>query len=147
MIARRILGFPPFIALVLALTVMPAEPPEVVAHGLRMLADALLPIVVLALGMQLRLRLPRQHLLPLALGLFAKLVLMPMLAWSLCRIFGLSAEPTRVAVYLAAMPPMMTSAALLSAAGLAPQLAAALVGYGMVLSMLTLPIWHLVLGY
>ncbi len=145
-IARRVLGFPPFIALVFALTVMPADPPTAIAQGLRVLADALLPIVVLALGMQLRLRLPRHYLLPLALGLFAKLLLMPLLAWGLCRVFGLSAEMSLVAVYLTAMPPMMTSAALLSSAGLAPQLAAALVGYGTILSMLTLPVWHWILN-
>lgn len=145
-IARRVLGFPPFLALVFALAVMPAEPPSVVAHGLRLLADALLPIVVLALGMQLRLRLPRHHVLPLALGLLGKLLLMPLFAWVLCRAMGLPVEMSLVAVYLTAMPPMMTSAALLSSAGLAPQLAAALVGYGTVFSMLTLPVWHAIMA-
>ncbi|SFN00984.1 AEC family transporter [Dokdonella immobilis] len=146
-IARRVLVFPPFIALVVALTVMPADPPEVLGHGLRLLADALLPIVVLALGMQLRLRLPRHHVLPLAFGLSAKLLLMPALAWALCRLFGLSPELTLVAVYLTAMPPMMTSGALLASAGLAPELAAALIGYGTLFSMATLPAWHAILGH
>ena len=36
----------------------------------------------------------------------------------------------------------ITAGALLSMAGLAPELAAALVGYGIVLSMATLPLWH-----
>jgi predicted permease len=44
------------------------------------------------------------------------------------------------------MPPMITAAALLSLAGLAPELAAALVGFGIVLSMATLPAWHAVLA-
>lgn len=145
-IARRVLVFPPFIALVVALTVMPTDPPQVIAHGLRLLADALLPIVVLALGMQLRLRLPAHHLLPLAFGLVARLLLMPALAWGLCHVFGLSAELTEVAVYLTAMPPMMTSGALLSSAGLAPQLAAALIGYGTLCSMVTLPAWYWILN-
>ena len=78
-VARRIVSFPPFIALVVALAVFPAEPPAAVTEALRMLTSALLPLVVLALGMQLRLRLPREHLLPLAIGLLAKLVLMPLL--------------------------------------------------------------------
>jgi predicted permease len=141
-ILRRILGFPPFIALVVALTVMPGDPGATIDRGLHLLADELLPIVVLALGMQLRLRLPRQHLLPLALGLIAKLVLMPLLALGLCHLFELPSEITLVAVYLTAMPPMITSGALLSMAGLAPELSAALIGYGIVLSMMTLPLWH-----
>ncbi|MEZ5461132.1 AEC family transporter [Dokdonella sp.] len=145
-ILRRVIGFPPFIALVLALTIMPAQPGQAVSQGLQLLADALLPIVVLALGMQLRLRLPGQHRLPLVLGLVAKLLLMPLIAFGLCRWFELPAEISVVAVYLTAMPPMMTSGALLSSAGLAPELASALVGYGIVASMLTLPLWHWILG-
>ncbi|HET9033373.1 MAG TPA: AEC family transporter [Dokdonella sp.] len=144
-IVRRVAGFPPFIALVLALTVMPAAPAPAVDQGLNLIAGALLPLVVLALGMQLRLRLPRRHLLPLVIGLFAKLVLMPLLAWAACQAFGLSGDIELVAVYLSAMPPMMTSGALLSMAGLAPELSAALIGYGIVVSMITLPLWHFVM--
>lgn len=145
-ILRRIAGFPPFIALIIALTLMPANPAPAITHGLQWLADALLPIVVLALGMQLRLRLPGHHRLPLVLGLVAKLVLMPLLAFGLCRWFSLPAEISLVAVYLTAMPPMMTSGALLSSAGLAPELASAFVGYGLVASMITLPLWHWILA-
>ncbi|MEO7934731.1 MAG: AEC family transporter [Dokdonella sp.] len=141
----RIAGFPPIIALAIALTVMPQEPGALVEHGLNLLAGALLPMVVLALGMQLRLRLPRHHLPPLIFGLIAKLILMPLLAWGACRAFGLSVELTLVAVYLTAMPPMITSGALLSIAGLAPELSVALIGYGTVLSMITLPLWHAVM--
>ncbi len=144
--AKRIAGFPPFIALIIALTIMPAEPWPAIEQGLNLVSSALLPTVVLALGMQLRLRLPRHHLLPLTVGLLAKLVLMPLIAVWLCRVFGMSPELTLVAVYLTAMPPMMTSGALLSMAGLAPELSAALIGYGIVLSMITLPLWHLVMS-
>ena len=145
-ILRRIISFPPFIALMFALTIMPAEPVSAVAHGLQLLADALLPIVVLALGMQIRLHLPRHHRLPLVLGLVAKLLLMPLIAFGLCRWFNLPQEISLVAIYLTAMPPMITSGALLSSAGLAPELAAALVGYGVVASMITLPMWHWILS-
>ena len=140
-ILRRVLLFPPFIALVLALSVVPSTLAPMFDQGLHLLADALLPIVVLALGMQLRLRLPRHHVLPLCFGLLAKLILMPLVALGLAHLFGLSEEMLLVAVYLTAMPPMVTSGALLSMAGLAPELAAALIGYGIVISMLTLPLW------
>jgi len=145
-ILRRIATFPPFLALLAALTVVPAELPVAVERSLHLFADALLPIVVLALGMQLRLRVPRRHVLPLAMGLLAKLVLMPLLALALATLFGLTGEVRAVAVYLTAMPPMVTSGALLALAGIAPELAVALVGYGIVASMLTLPMWYLVLG-
>ena len=145
-IIRRVLSFPPFIALVLALTVVPADLAPVFDQGLHLLADALLPIVVLALGMQLKLRLARPHVFPLVFGLLAKLILMPMIALGLAQAFGLSREMLLVAVYLTAMPPMVTSGALLALAGLAPDLAAALIGYGIIISMLTLPLWHWMLS-
>jgi predicted permease len=44
------------------------------------------------------------------------------------------------------MPTMITAMALAAAANLAPRLAAALVGYGIVLSTLTIPAWAWVLA-
>lgn len=145
-IGLRLLKFPPFIALLVALTVMPAKPPEAVVRGLTLLSDALLPMVVMAAGMQLKLRPPRQHRLPLLLGLIGKLVLMPALAFVLVRLLDLPHEVGLTAIYLAAMPPMMSSGALLAAADLEPELSAALIGYGLLASMLTLPMWALLLG-
>ncbi|MCK9537590.1 AEC family transporter [Dokdonella sp.] len=145
-VARRIVTFPPFLVLALALTVMPSEYPEPMARPLRLLADSLLPLVALASGMQLGLALPRQHIGPFVFGLAAKLVLMPALALALAALYGLSGDMRAAAIYETAMPPMITAGALLSLAGIEAELAAALVGYGIVASMITLPLWHWVLG-
>ena len=145
-IARRILAFPPFIALLVALLLMPTSYPEAVAQPLQLLADSLLPLVALASGMQLRLHVPRHHLGAFAYGLGAKLLLMPLLALLLCEPLGLAGEMRAAAIYETAMPSMITAGALLSLAGLAPELAAALVGFGIVLSMATLPLWHWLLA-
>jgi hypothetical protein len=141
-IALRVLRFPPFLALVLALAVMPAVYPSGVETVLKRLADALLPLVTLAIGMQLRLRLPREQVGPLAIGLTAKLLALPLLAWCLAQVLGIAPEIRAVLVLQSAMPTMITAMALAASAGLAPELAAALVGYGTVLSMLTLPLWR-----
>lgn len=145
-ILRRIVGFVPFIALVIALTLMPDEYPDAIAKSLKLLADSLLPLVALASGMQLRLRLPGHHRLPLVYGLGAKLVLLPLLALGLSALFGLGGELRAAAVYESAMPPMITAGALLSLAGLEAELAAAMVGFGLVASMATLPLWHWLLA-
>ena len=145
-IARRIVTFPPFLALVVALTLMPASYPDAVGQPLKLLADSLLPLVALASGMQLRLKLPQRYLAPFALGLVAKLLLMPLLALGLAALYGLTGEMRAAAIYESAMPSMITAGALLSMAGLAPELAAALVGYGIVLAMATLPLWHWLLA-
>lgn len=138
----RIVTFPPFVALLLGITVVPAHLPVAVTRPLELLAGSLLPIVALAVGMQLRLALPRHLLAPLAFGIVAKLVLVPLLAMGLCVVFRIRGEMRSAAILQSAMPTMMTTGALLSMAGLAPELAAAIVGYTTVLSMVTLPIWQ-----
>lgn len=143
----RVMRFPPFLALVFALTLMPAQPPEEIVKVLQQLANAMLPMVGLALGMQLRLRLPRAQLLPLGLGLAGKLLLLPALAWVLSLLLGLHPDARAAVVLESAMPPMITAAALAAMARLSPELGSALVGYGVVLSMLTLPLWRWWLGY
>jgi len=46
-----------------------------------------------------------------------------------------------------AMPTMVTAAALAISHRMAPRLAAALVGYGIVLALVTLPAWNFVLQW
>ena len=141
LIARRIATFPPFLALVLGLTLMPEAPPAWIAGGLQRLADALLPLVVLAIGLSLQLKLPRDELKPLAVGLALKLAVMPLLALAMAPMLGLQGVQHDVVVLESAMPPMITAAALAISHRLAPGLAAAMVGYGILLSLITLPAW------
>lgn len=142
-ILRRIATFPPFLAMVFGLTLMPAEPPAWIAGGLQRLADALLPLVVLAIGLGLKLKLPRDELKPLAAGLALKLGVMPAVALALVWLLPLGLEPVArgTVVLESAMPPMITAAALAISHRLAPGLASAMVGYGILLSLATLPAW------
>jgi predicted permease len=137
----RVAKFPPLWALVLGFSVMPAQPLSWIAGGLQRLSDALLPLAMLTIGLSVRLTLPREELKPLAAGLLLKLVLMPLLAVGLVRLLGLDGAMARATVLEAAMPSMVTAGALAIAHNLAPRLAAAMVGYGLLLSLLTLPLW------
>jgi hypothetical protein len=137
----RVVRFPPLWALVLGFTIMPAEPPAWVAGGLQRLSDALLPLAMLTIGLSVKLALPRDELKPLAAGLLLKLALLPALALPLVRLLGLHGEMARTTVLESAMPSMVTAGALAISHGLAPRLAAAMVGYGLLLSLRTLPLW------
>ena len=140
-VALRIARFPPIWALLLGLTVMPEQPPHWVDAGLQRLADAMLPLVMLAVGLSIRLRLPREELGPLATGLVLKLLVMPAIALPLSLLFGMPSLMLRANVLESAMPTMVSAAALAMAHGLAPRLCAALVGYGIVACLATLPAW------
>lgn len=146
-ILLRILKFPPVWALLLGLTVMPEQPPTWIAAALQKLADALLPLAMLAVGLSIQLRMPRDEVKPLAVGLMLKLVILPALALPLALLFGLHDDLLQVSVLESAMPTMITAGALAIAHNLAPRLAAALVGYGILLSLVTLPAWVWVLGW
>jgi predicted permease len=141
LIARRVVSFPPFLALVVGLTVMPENPPEWIAGGLQRLADALLPLVVLAIGLTLKLALPRDELKPLVAGLALKLAVMPLIALGLAAALGMNGQLHDTVVLESAMPPMITAAALAISHKLAPSLAAAMVGYGILFSLATLSAW------
>jgi predicted permease len=144
-IALRIARFPPMWALAFGLTLMPEQPPAWIASALERLAGVLLLLVMLAVGLTIQLRLPRDEIAPLATGLLLKLALLPALSLALALGVGLHGDVLQVAVLESAMPPMITAAALAISHGLAPRLAAALVGYGIVLSLATLPAWTFLL--
>ena len=139
--ARKVLLFPPLWALVVGLTVMPASPPSWIDGALLRLSEALLPLAMLTIGLSVRFALPRDELKPLAAGLVLKLALMPALALLLVPLLGMTGDMARTTVLEAAMPSMVTAGALAIAQGMAPRLAAAMVGYGLLLSLVTLPLW------
>jgi hypothetical protein len=138
-VARKIATFPPFVALLAALALRPFGYPPVAARLLDALAATLVPVVMIAVGCQLRLRVGRGAVGPLTAGLGLKLVAAPLAALGLCRALGIEGPAAAVSVLEAGMPPMISAGALALLAGLAPELSAALVGLGILLSFVTLP--------
>lgn len=137
-IVVKIVTFPPFLALVLAFALRFYSYPPALAASLETIGASLVPVVMVAVGLQLKIRLPGPYVGPFYLGLVVKLIVAPLLALVLCKALGLSSDAARVAIFEAGMPPMVTAGALALAAGLAPELAAALVGWGIVVSFATL---------
>ncbi len=139
-IARRILLFPPFPALLLALA-LPGPLPPWLQPPLALLSACILPLALLAVGLRLRLRLPAADRLALLVGLSLKLLALPALAWALAAVLGLTGLAHAAVVLEAAMPPMITAAALAAEARQRPELAAAMAAYGLLAAMVTLPLW------
>jgi malate permease and related proteins len=135
---RRIVTFPPFVALSLAL--LPLPHPAWLDDALAKIGAALVPVAMFAVGLRTRVT-PPNNARALAVGLGLKLVIMPLLALGFATLVGASRAVLSVAVLETAMPPMITASALAMAAGLAPDLAAAFVGWGIVLGLFTVPAW------
>jgi predicted permease len=141
-VVKKIAVFPPFLALLLALLLRQVAYPEVLLGLLKSLAATLVPVVMIAVGYQLTLRLNREVLGQMGLGLAIKLVAAPLVALMLCRALGLDGEAVRVSIFEAGMPPMVSAGALAILADLSPPLTGALVGVGIILCFATLPLLY-----
>jgi malate permease and related proteins len=139
---RRIVTFPPFIALVLALLLMPLTFPPVVSQTLARIGDTLAPLALLSFGLQLQFDSLREHRHLLCLGLGYKLLVCPAIVVAL--LWAIDAEGnlvSRVSVIEAAMPPMIGAAIIASQASLAPRFVSMMVGLGIPLGLVTAPLW------
>lgn len=139
-VARRVLLFPPTLALAVGLLARSWPYPELLTRLLQNLSAMLVPLVMMAIGLQLSWTLQRRVFGPLSFGLGVKLLVAPLALWLACRLGGIEGLAANVAIVEAGMPPMVTAGALAVAAGLEVELAVALVGIGMVCSFVTLPL-------
>jgi len=136
-IAKKILLFPPFLTLLIALCFIGTEFPPILTSVLGSLAATIVPLALVAVGLQLRFRLPREELKPFGVALFTTLLFAPAIAIGLCWVFGWSNLAANVSVMEAAMGPMITAGAVASMSGLAPRLSSSIVGYGTLFSFAT----------
>ena len=146
-IAKRIVLFPPFIALGVALLLIPVDYAAWVAVILKRLSDTLAPLALLSVGMQLRLGHIAEHRRNLALGLVFKLFLAPLAIYLLyVQVLGAHGHAIQVTLFEAAMPPMIAAAIVANQHDLDPPLVNLMVAVGIILSFLTLGGWWYMLG-
>ncbi|MEK6201636.1 MAG: AEC family transporter, partial [Desulfobulbaceae bacterium] len=141
-VVKKVLSFPPLLALVLAFILKAFPYPPLAVNLLTILSSTLVPLVMIAVGFQLTLQLDKKVVSQLSIGLSIKLIIAPITALLVCKVIGLEGEAVQVAIFEAGMPPMVSAGALAILANLSPALTAALVGIGIVLSFATLPILY-----
>lgn len=137
MVLKKLLLFPPFGFLLFALFF--GQLPHAMIPYVQNLSATLVPLALISVGYSLRLKGNFDYAL-LSQALILKLLIMPLLALGFLVALGVPALPLKTAVLESGMPSMITAGALAIAAGFAPELAAALVGYGLVISLVTLPL-------
>lgn len=141
-LAKRLLLFPPSMALAAGLALLPWGYPPQFERLLQITAGTLTPLVMTAIGLQLRLRLQPTLRAPLCFGLGLKLFAAPLAALVICRLLGLHSLAIDVSILESGMPPMVTAGALAVVAGMNAELSAALIGLGLLLSFATLPLFY-----
>ena len=141
-IAKKILRFPPFQAVVLALLLKPLAYPPELELVLGKLGATLAPLALVSVGYQLRLDALRGKLAALSAGLAFKLVMGPALILGLfAGALGAGGAAIQVTVFEAAMAPQIGASIVALEHKLDPPLVTLMVGIGIPLSFVTLPAW------
>lgn len=140
-IVRRMLGFTPFLALVVALLVWPfGGLPDVLQPVLARIGQTLTPLALFSVGLQLKFGGIGSQWKTLLGGLGWKMVLAPALVLGAAWTLGLQGPIPVAAILQCAMPPMVTAGILAEQYDLDPVLANLVVGVGTLLSLVTLPL-------
>lgn len=144
---RKIAGFMPFISLIVALALIPVTYPDWLTDVLRRLGATLVPLALVSVGYQIRWSAVRGKARLLCTGLAFKLIAAPALIAGLYgALIGFESEEIRITIFEAAMAPQIGAAIVAMEHDLDPPLVTLMVGIGIPLSFLTVPMWAWVLG-
>ena len=137
-ILKKIVTFPPLIALTLAFALYSSPALPAIDFILTPLAGTLVPLVIIAVGLKVEFRVESGHLLPMGVGLGIKLCIAPLLALGIVHLLNLNSPAADVSIFEAGMRPQISAWALAMSVGLLPKLGAMMVGVGIIISFLTL---------
>lgn len=143
----RIVSFPSFMALLIAVLLRPLRWPPELLTVLSRIGDTLVPLALFSVGFQLQVAGIKGRSQTLITGLFFKMLLGPALVLLLIKAMGGEMDiNNQVIIFEAAMPPMITAGIIATEKNLDPDLASAMVGVGILGCFVTLPLWHTLLA-
>ncbi|CAB1275366.1 AEC family transporter [Candidatus Nitrosacidococcus tergens] len=147
-IGKAVLKFPPFLVFLIGFTMalFSWHFPEVIKNAIKPLADTVAPIALISVGYQLKIELESGYWRYISIGLFVKLILIPLTIYSLYKfLFDQSGIPFEVSVMEAATGPMITGSIIAISYGLRPNLSSMMVGIGILTSFITMAGWYFIL--
>lgn len=145
---HRIGRFPPFLsfALALLLNALQVQWPVLPGALLQALGATLTPAALIAVGLQLQWQATRQYRQAIVFGLGYRLGIAPLLVWAIYGgLLAVRGPLLGVSVLEAGMAPMITASIVAAGLGLNPPLASAMVSVGIACSLVTVPLWFLLL--
>jgi hypothetical protein len=136
-ILLKIIKFPPFLSLLVALFFIGTTFHPLVTSVLSSLASTIVPLALVSVGLQLRFKLPPHEIKPFSVALFVTLVIAPLIAYGISLLFSWHNSASQISIMEASMGPMITAGAVATMSGLAPKLSSSIIGYGTLLSFFT----------
>lgn len=146
-VLTRLARFPPFLAVVASFALRFFELPSDITVALTQTGRLVAPLAMLALGLRFRLAASSHARQAAIWCLGTKMVLLPIVVLVVAALLGGLDNPAWSASVLeAGMPPMVTAGVVAARAGLDEELATTVVGIGLLLALVTIPLLTLVLG-
>lgn len=141
--ALEFLKLPPFLAFLAALLCNRLPVPALLSGIITRLADATVPITMVAIGLSLSPENLFRNVKTLGVAALLKLFLLPFLSLLLVRLFPLSPLFARVLVLQSATPTLVSSYVFASVYELDTELSSSIICATTLLALFTLPLWNL----
>lgn len=136
-ILKKIFTFPPFVALIIAFILHGIQFSLGTINILETLSNTLVPVALISVGYSLQLKIPKEDFSAFSFGLITKLVLIPLYAFIIIYSFSFEGLAIDVSILESAMGPMITAGVVASMAGFSQRLSSSIIGYGVLLSLIT----------
>lgn len=144
-VLKKMFSFPPFVGCVAALVLplflnlSPFDP------LFDMLAATVAPLALFSIGLQLKFDGWRRELNHLAASFLYKLVLAPLIIFSIVYFLGMKGIIPQISIFESAMPSHLTATIVASEYNLNPKLTSLVAGIGIVISFVTTALWYFII--
>ena len=144
-VLKKMFSFPPFVGCVAALVLplflnlSPFDP------LFDMLAATVAPLALFSIGLQLKFDGWRRELNHLAASFLYKLVLAPLIIFSIVYFLGMKGVIPQISIFESAMPSHLTATIVASEYNLNPKLTSLVAGIGIVMSFVTTALWYFII--
>ena len=144
-VLKKMFSFPPFVGCVAALVLplflnlSPFDP------LFDMLAATVAPLALFSIGLQLKFDGWRRELNHLAVSFLYKLVLAPLIIFSIVYFLGMKGVIPQISIFESAMPSHLTATIVASEYNLNPKLTSLVAGIGIVMSFVTTALWYFII--
>jgi predicted permease len=143
----RLVRFPPFLAVVASFGLRLVELPDGLDDALGSIGRLVGPLAMLALGLRFRVAASARARQAAIWCLSTKMLLLPLAVLAVAALAGgVDDLAWRASVLEAGMPPMVTAGVVAARADLDEELATTVIGIGLLVALVTIPLLALILG-
>ncbi|MBW2961326.1 AEC family transporter [Mesonia aestuariivivens] len=144
---KKVFSFPPFLAFIIAVIVPQFLDLSPLDSLLESLGATLVPMALFSVGLQLQLKAWKSDFKLLTLSLIYKLILAPLVIFSIIFLLNIDSLTGKVTVFEASMSPMVTPAIIATQYGLNPKLANLILSVGIIISFFSTFIWSFIIKF